>query len=304
MRIIDGVQAVDDSATMAPKRIVYESCGPCTCAAVGFAAGVRFTGGFLGAVSAIDSRAGFVVLCWGDVRSAASTALSKRDQPSGSDSTGGLVGMRRPRSQIYDAMDAPYEEYWAALGRFVHEFSRAEQALLALLRQISGLTEPIGGIILTNSRVDQAKEMVKRIFEVDEQSMGRTRMERPFAQLAVINTMRNHIIHWGAVHDGADELLVSNAHLHPHPDRAKEFRVSPDDLAAMSIDLYHIAVYFLVEASLQQQLSRGSLDTYTGLQAEPWLYKPPRPTPRKRARNPGNNEDRPRQKRPPKSSPP
>jgi len=84
--------------------------------------------------------------------------------------------------------------------------------------------------------------------------------------------IRNGIIHWGAKHDGSDELLVTNANVAISKDRLREFRISPRDLRAMSLDLFLIGIHLL-------DAIRGGIDRkdpeWAQMLSATWLYKPP-----------------------------
>ena len=183
---------------------------------------------------------------------------------------------------LANAIEEPYREYWAELGRFVHTFSETEQTLLSLLRHLAGVSDEIAGILFGGVRFDGAKDTINRIVAATAQTSVGDALRRPLAQFAAINTIRNNVIHWGAKHDGSTELLVTNAAQNPTADRLKEFRISPDDLRAMSVDLHKInlaLVLLLLPSSSDEE-------TFGRYLAVPWLYKPPqpnRPTKRQRA---------------------
>ena len=177
---------------------------------------------------------------------------------------------------ILNAMsDEPYKEYWSTLGTFIHAFSLTEARLLSLLRHLARIEPLIGGAMLSGVRVDAGKDYINRILEATGKTEIKQRLERPFAQLGVVNGVRNHIIHWGARHDGKGGLLVSNAFQNPAESRLNEFRVSSDDVKHMTADLFRISALLLLEELpvfppeiLSDRFLRG-----------PWSYKPPPPSP-------------------------
>ena len=190
------------------------------------------------------------------------------------------------RSPLADAADAPYLEYWAALGRFVHEFSRVERLLQMLLKQIAGVSDEVGRAIFSDTRAHAGKDAVRRILEARGVHAALQRLRPALDHLGNINGIRNNVVHWGAVHDGSDDLLVSNAHLAPTENRAREFRISPRDLTAMSIDLYQIGIFFIVEMRTDAgAMTEKEMEVWAPVLKEPWLYKPPqqrRASPQKR----------------------
>jgi hypothetical protein len=191
--------------------------------------------------------------------------------------------MAKPRSQLAEAYDAPYLEYWAALGRFVHEFSRVEYLLQVLLKQLAGVADPIGRAIFSDTRAHVGKDAVKRILDARGELVAKARLESALTQLGIINGIRNDVVHWGAMHDGTDALLVSNAN-RVTANRVREFRLSPLDLEAMSIDLFGIGIHFIVAIQIDAAKSDDVLEHWREALKAPWLYRPAQQAPRRKSR--------------------
>jgi hypothetical protein len=180
------------------------------------------------------------------------------------------------------AMDEePYQEYWKELGQFIHAFSQTEHQLLSLLRETADVSDTVAGVIFGGTRGDSAKDFINKILEATDREDVKTRLESPLAQFAVINTIRNHLVHWGARHEGTDDFLVSNAFLSPVADRLKEFRINTDNMKAMRSDLHKISLFFQLER--YPDFKDDSRNSYL---SQPWLYKPPQPSPQKKERLP------------------
>jgi hypothetical protein len=109
-----------------------------------------------------------------------------------------------------DVFEEPYHDYWFHLGKFVHSFSRAEANLLEFLRNHAKAPDEILAVLLSGTRVDTAKDYINKILEVTNQHDVKGRLEKPFAQLKTINTVRNNIVHWGAYIGTGGNLLISN----------------------------------------------------------------------------------------------
>lgn len=178
-------------------------------------------------------------------------------------------------SPLRAAIEEPYREYWAELGRFLHVFCEAEFVLVFTLQHYAGIANEVAGVMLGGTRADAAKDQLTRILEAKGELETKKALERPMAQFKTINTIRNHLIHWGARHDGADDLLVTNAERHHGPGKFKEFRISVSDLQAMTEDLYRITLWFNVV-----RRPPHSDEFFQPYLAAPWLYKPPQPNPR------------------------
>lgn len=192
-----------------------------------------------------------------------------------------MVGAPYPTQLLANTLRAvseePYHEYWYKLGKFVHQFAQAEGRLLCLVRQVAGIQDPISGLVLSGLRQEAARDLLNRILDATDQQQRKDRLQRPLEQLATIATIRNNIIHWGAIHDGNPELLVSNTALGPTPQRLKEFRIHPSDLDNMCEDLERINVLIMTENNPSFP-DDGAWGKYM---RRPWLYKPPQPSPPK-----------------------
>jgi hypothetical protein len=200
---------------------------------------------------------------------------------------GGYV--QRLGQTLAAAADEPYKEYWKELGRFIHMFSQTEQRLMALLAKIVGVNSKIAGAIFSGTRAESGKDLINRVLDATGRSDVKKRLEYPLAQLGVINTVRNNLVHWGAHHDGSPDLLVSNSFQSPIPDRLTEFRLGPKDMQAMQHDLVKIGFFFLLEQHPSPETGDTVRPEYDDYLAEPWLYKRPPQAPheterRRRAR--------------------
>jgi hypothetical protein len=241
---------------------------------------LRFGTGFSGFGAALCCGGAFATRA--AARSNASHA-SDRNSISGTCSTGALVVPTHQPSDIVGSVlqkiaDEPYERYWAALGKFIHAFSLAEGRLISFLKTEAKVSNEIGGVLFHGTRIEAAKELLNNILTMTGQTEKKKRLETPINQLSAIATVRNNIIHWGARHDGREDLLVSNTD--KYPIRPKEFRISPADLERMYSDLNKINVWLLVE----QHPTTSDQDVWSVFFAQPWLYTPPQPSPPKNQR--------------------
>jgi len=177
------------------------------------------------------------------------------------------------RSALEYGLSEPYKEYWVELGKFIHTFSNAEGTLMEMIRHLSKLRPEVAGAVFGSVRFDAAKDMLTRVLIASGKQDVRERLKPSMAQFAAINTMRNHIVHWGAVAQTTDVLLVSNRRLSPPPDKLNEFVVSAELLGAMRQDLDRINVHLIIE----KRPVRGQQRLYDEYLSRPWLYKPPPP---------------------------
>lgn len=175
----------------------------------------------------------------------------------------------------------PYQQYWYKLGKFIHDFSGTEAALLVLLRQIAGVTKEVAGVLFSGTRSDAAKDLINGILETYGKKEQKERLARPFEQFGTINTIRNHAVHWGA-NLVSNEMIISNNHLSPRPSKAKQFIITAADFDKICADLFVIRIFFDREIFPR-------LPVWKELPQEiferPWRYKPPQqPLPKKEPR--------------------
>jgi hypothetical protein len=103
--------------------------------------------------------------------------------------------------------EEPYQEYWWKLGKFIHNFAQAESRFLWLVRDVIGVEDPIGGLLLSGMRLDGAKDIWNRVLDATDQIERKTRLERFLDHLSANATIRNNILHWGATHDGERRFI-------------------------------------------------------------------------------------------------
>ena len=126
-------------------------------------------------------------------------------------------GWDLPRSPMHNA---PWDDYYAALGRFIQMFGRVEAELHRVLkgmifdltnREASGLHWEILEAVTGPMRVSGLKDSIKRILRVAQYDEGYcAEFEYAFNHLSDIHFLRDRIVHHG-VHDFSDtEFYTSN----------------------------------------------------------------------------------------------
>jgi hypothetical protein len=175
--------------------------------------------------------------------------------------------------RIVAALQEPYHNFWFHLGKFIHMFALAEAEHLVLLKYVSGLSGQKAGALFTGMRVEGAREAITNILVSTNQTIKLERLKVPFAQLATIGTIRNHLVHWGAKHEGQDteSFLVSNEARKPL--NPKTFSVTIQDLDDMENDIIR-AVSLL---QWEREVSDIPLTQRDKIAQKPWLYRPPQP---------------------------
>jgi len=146
-----------------------------------------------------------------------------------------------------DVLEEPYRGYWLALGKFIGFFSETEDQLRYALRRFSGVSKTSARALFANIRVADGISSINRLLEANGRIRAKARLAKPFAQLGLINTTRNNIIHWGARRDSTGAFIVTNRRIALQPAAIIEYEVTPDELEAMTLDLWKIALHITVE---------------------------------------------------------
>jgi hypothetical protein len=173
--------------------------------------------------------------------------------------------------------DKKYSEYWSSLGQFIHIYAGVESRLVALLGKVSGTNSLISGILFSGTRTDAAKDHIYKILDETKDSSTKGRLEPALNQLAKINTIRNHLVHWEVVYNTEQRFSVSNKSLFPTLNKLKEFQITTKDIRDMITDLFKI--HFVLSVEYFDYWNELSPDSRDGIR-ETWLYIPPQPSPR------------------------
>jgi hypothetical protein len=149
----------------------------------------------------------------------------------------------------FDSVRASKREYWRALGEFVDNFARAEVILKRFLIRLLDLDTAVGLVVTAGLRADTLATYILRVNDLKprpgfDPAFVREAVER----FAAINTVRNAILHSGAVMKD-EKLIVTNFLTARTPAHKHEFAVKPEPLEEMSYDLSKIIGHFIVFAA-------------------------------------------------------
>jgi len=164
----------------------------------------------------------------------------------------------------------PVNAYYDALGCFIHHFAQTESLLLAGLRQQAGVDEDTARAIFSGTRVDNAKSFINRLREIRKLPDSPT-LKRAFAQLTIITTMRNDIVHYGAEFKAGFEPRVSTRAV-AMPGNEREHIVTPDTLDQMTADLG--IINNALSAVLFDAPSEEVRLAWEQAARQPWHYRP------------------------------
>lgn len=175
-----------------------------------------------------------------------------------------------------------HQEYWTALGRFIHRFAMAEQSIHFLLRLTTKTPPEVSQAIFSGTRAKQALSLIDRTRE----ALGLQPdpdFERAKAQFGIINGVRDDVVHHGAIlyREG---FLISNAQ---RTIKRQQFvkPISVADLSAMTEDLQTIAAtLFVMQLDANGDDPSRYLTDWREVGRSPWLYKS-----RRRVADPGTH---------------
>ena len=168
------------------------------------------------------------------------------------------------------------DEFLHALGRFVVNFSRAETALQAVLWHYAKTHETIARCLFSGVHIDVGMNYIRRIAEAtNAPKEDREDLDRLFAQLRVINKVRNDILHHGIHSDAEGNAFLTNALLAHLPQNVTVMPISVEELNKMTTDVRQIVVTLIVRHAgrmpVQSDENRRALEEFV---RAPWRYKP------------------------------
>lgn len=183
------------------------------------------------------------------------------------------------------------QAYFEALGRFVTVFAAVERSVFFMSGQVMRLPLPVtqavfGGSARVKESIDRINKALGAIIKHSPQSQMAIDMKsdfsRIFAQLGLINKVRNEVLHYGAEIGPGHEWSVTNRHL--KPENPSEIRISAAALDAMTRDLQPI-VYIIIHYSMRMDgHDEGLEELYQDYMSKPWEYKPDSARPKSRDR--------------------
>jgi hypothetical protein len=175
-------------------------------------------------------------------------------------------------------------EYYASLGRFVNSFAFTEGMVFMFLSMMTTLTKAEAAALLSGSKIDGCCGLIKRLFEARGQTIP-GEISRCLEQIAVINSFRNDILHWGIDTTGKTKNSVKTM-----PGREQEYKVPEIALVNATLDLTAISE-ILAYFHLPMLAPVGK---HLAALLHPWKYKPaPRDNTRQQTRSTSQKPKRP-----------
>jgi hypothetical protein len=173
----------------------------------------------------------------------------------------------------------PLQDYLIRLGGFVTVFAGIEALLHEALRHYTKMPFRTANAILSGIRVDAAMSFIKRISDAEHFPKEiKDEMKYVFDQLALINQMRNDILHYGLAF-GAGDFIVTNAMFAHTEDHIRNLNISPQTLSEMTSDLIkirsHMTMWIHGDVIRLAIKDSGNSYPYDEHISSPWRYKPP-----------------------------
>lgn len=180
--------------------------------------------------------------------------------------------LREPEGMLRRAINDPV--YWQALGRFIEAYAITESMMFHLLVLYCRILPDIGKAIFSGTRLDASIKLIRRIMAAIDVSDERNKeLERVFAQLLLINEVRNDVIHYGS-HETLNSGRISSNFTRAHvPENIIVRPMSSDVLDAMTGDLEMITSLLFVHVGLNDEESIKARTVRPHSVA--WRYRPP-----------------------------
>jgi hypothetical protein len=175
-----------------------------------------------------------------------------------------------------------HEVYWKALGRFIHRFAMLEQQIAHLLALYAETPKGISQAVFSGVRAPLALSLIDRVRETKETPEDPD-WNRLRAQFGIINSVRNDIVHLGAIMQSGGFKISNQART--IPSQVKTTSISATELDAMTDDIQTMAATIYVHQCIKND---GHFDAakYATDWAEvgraPWKYTLPKPPPGQR----------------------
>lgn len=168
--------------------------------------------------------------------------------------------------------------FYLYLGRFLHQFSILENAMLILLIRITGVSEEVGKSIYSGTRISTSKDFVNRTLDATGRKKTKENLKPYFDRIGIINNTRDDILHYGAIYDFQEKaLIVSNERVAHISDKKRQYIVTPKILDDMTHDVMRI-IHALLRLGEPPDLSRP--EVFEAEHSLSWRYKQPPLIPR------------------------
>jgi hypothetical protein len=193
------------------------------------------------------------------------------------------------------------DQYYLALGRFVAEFTEIEGAMQVALWRFSKINSPVAQAVFSGVRADEASNKITRIGDAENWTKARASEWKAIAdRLAILRTLRNDILHYGAEWEGENAWIITNRDFVHTPKKIMTTPVSVEILAAATSDLEQLSLH-LFHFLYADEMTPTGLHEFEQTLRRAWRYTPP-PQAGRHGTSRGSAPGQPRQPRPSRAS--
>ena len=178
-----------------------------------------------------------------------------------------------------------YQNYWQALGQFMHAFTHVETLLQHTLAHFAGASDQVGRALFADQRVMTTKDTLNKVLVASNKTDVHDRIKPFLDHLGLINSMRNLLIH-NIVEptEQEDAFLITNG------SRATNGKLIETPTSVVALQAMTMDMVFIMAALAAEMSAAPDKPPAAPPDPMPWLYKPAaqssRPKNAKSARNP------------------
>ena len=168
------------------------------------------------------------------------------------------------------------ERYWSSLGHFVEMFAFVELQLLAVLTRFTGVSKDVARAIFSGVHVETAISFLRRTQAIAWTNLDIEELGEALAQLKLITSKRNDIIHFGSSFNEDGSRLVTTKAKALFPEDVRETRISSRVINAMLTDLSFIALELAAwqHLPIKQLESKPPAEGAVPKKLRTWHYRP------------------------------
>jgi hypothetical protein len=171
------------------------------------------------------------------------------------------------------------EQYWQSLGEFIEAFASFEFAMSVYLRSEAKIEYKLALIFCRGLNLDQKKAIIKDIWKIRPPVEAlKAEVLEVFSRSQKIAEVRNSMLHFGSFVNLEGDRITSDAER--TIGEAREFRISPESLLHMRLDILKCAYHLLSLANQEFRplsVREGLIEAIRNA----WLYTPPSDQPPK-----------------------
>lgn len=164
-----------------------------------------------------------------------------------------------------------YGAYWMALGEFAYYFSKVEYAMMRTLIIFTRVREPIAKAVYSGTRIRTAISFIRRASEETGKTIP-AEVDEAFSKIAMINTQRDRLFHYGFEIDENENAFVSDLDRNITSKAINE-PIGVEDLKNLSRDTVTCWARLVVFNHAMLRVPHPSQEAWENAAKRPWRYK-------------------------------